>query len=192
VQVGNWQLLVERLLKDNIEFFVADTRHLPSNPLLQIRLLPPEPGGFYVRAAHPLPERKPVALKPLWSYGVASVRLPQQVRLTLAGLLGLQSSGAMSLALECDEVQVLKSTTLACDLVLAAASGRRVRGRREVAAPDGGRGPPAAVLAAAARSRVAWAAIGRAALSVQPAAIAASASSKAFAARCSAALAMLR
>jgi DNA-binding transcriptional LysR family regulator len=118
VQVGNWQLLVERLLKEDIEFFVADTRDLPSNPLLQIRHLPPEPGGFYVRTAHPLPERRPVAVRQLWSYGVAAVRLPQEVRLTLAGLLGLESS-AMSLALECDDVQVLKSTALACDLVLA-------------------------------------------------------------------------
>jgi DNA-binding transcriptional LysR family regulator len=119
VQVGNWQLLVEQLLKEDIEFFVADTRDLPANPLLQIRPLPPEPGGFYVRTAHPLPERKPAALKQVWSYGVAAVRLPEQVRLTLARLLGIEASGAMSLALECDDLQVLKSTALACDLVLA-------------------------------------------------------------------------
>ncbi|HEY2560604.1 MAG TPA: LysR family transcriptional regulator [Caldimonas sp.] len=119
VQVGNWQLLVERLLKEDIEFFVADTRDLPTNPLFSIRPLPAEPGGFYVRAAHPLPDRKPAALKQVWSYGVAAVRLPEQVRLTLARLLGLEASGAISLALECDDLQVLKSTALACDLVLA-------------------------------------------------------------------------
>ncbi|HEY2189117.1 MAG TPA: LysR family transcriptional regulator [Caldimonas sp.] len=120
VQIGNWQLLVERLLKEDIEFFVADTRDLPANPMLQLLPLPPEPGGFYVRAEHPLPERKPVTLKQLWSYGVAATRLPQEVRLALTRLLGLESSAAMSLALECDDVQVLKSTALGCDLVLAA------------------------------------------------------------------------
>ncbi|HEX4234393.1 MAG TPA: LysR family transcriptional regulator [Caldimonas sp.] len=119
VQVGNWQLLVERLLKEDIEFFVADTRDLPADPLLQIRPLPPEPGGFYVRAGHLLPERKLVALKQLWSYGIAAVRLPEQVRLTLVRLLGIEAPGALSLALECDDLQVLKSTALACDLVLA-------------------------------------------------------------------------
>jgi len=120
VDVANWQLLVDRLLKEDIEFFVADTRDLPPHPLLQVRLLAPEPGGFYVRRAHPLPERKPAALAQLWSHGVATVRLPEQVRLTLGRLLGAGSSGELSLALECDDLQVLKSTALACDLVLAA------------------------------------------------------------------------
>ena len=119
VQVGNWQLLVERLLKEDIEFFVADTRDLPSNPLLQIRPIASGTWRLLCTTAHPLQERKPVTLKQLWSYGVAAVRLPQQVRLTLSRLLGFESSGAMSLALECDDVQVLKSTALACDLALA-------------------------------------------------------------------------
>jgi len=119
VQLGNWQLLVEQLLKEDIEVSVADTRDLPPNPLLQIRPLPQEPGGFYVRTAHPLPDRKPVTLNEVWSHGVAAVRLPEQVRLTLARLLGLESAASLSLALECDDVQVLKATALACDLVLA-------------------------------------------------------------------------
>jgi DNA-binding transcriptional LysR family regulator len=119
VQLGNWQLLVDQLMKEDIEFFVADTRDLPSNPLLQIRPLPPEPGGFYVRAAHPLPNRRPVTLTEVWSHGVATVRLPEHVRLTLARLLGLESASSLSLALECDDVQVLKATALACDIVLA-------------------------------------------------------------------------
>jgi hypothetical protein len=55
----------------------------------------------------------------LWSHGVAAVRLPQDVRLTLARLLGLDASSAISLALECDDVQVLKATALTCNLVLA-------------------------------------------------------------------------
>jgi len=119
VDVANWERLVEKLLQEEIEFFVADTRDLPPNPLVQVRPLAPEPGGFYVRQAHPLPERKPVVLKQLWAYGVATVRLPEQVRRTLGGMLGVESSGALSLALECDDLEVLKSTALACDLVLA-------------------------------------------------------------------------
>lgn len=119
VDVANWQLLVDRLLKEDIEFFVADTRDLPPNPLLQVRALAPEPGGFYVRQSHPLPVNKPVVLKQLWSHGVATVRLPEPVRLTLGRMLAVGSAGELSLALECDDLQVLKSTALACDLVLA-------------------------------------------------------------------------
>jgi len=119
VEIANWQLLVERLRQEDLEFFVADTRDLPADPLLQIVPLPPEPGGFYVRAAHPLPERKPVSLRQLWAHGVASVRIPAVVRAALARLLGVDAA-SLSLALECDDVEVLKSAALACDLVLAA------------------------------------------------------------------------
>ena len=49
VEINNWQLLLQRLLEEDIEFFVADTRDLPANPLLQLDLLLREPGGFYVR-----------------------------------------------------------------------------------------------------------------------------------------------
>lgn len=119
VDVANWQLLVDRLLQEEIEFFVADTRDLPPNALLQVRPLAPERGGFYVRQSHPLSVKKPVTLKQLWFYGVATVRIPEQVRATLARMLGGESSDELSLALECDDLQVLKSTALACDLVLA-------------------------------------------------------------------------
>jgi DNA-binding transcriptional LysR family regulator len=119
VEIANWQLLVERLRREDIEFFVADTRDLPADPLLQIVALAPEPGGFYVRASHPLAARSAVSLEQIWSCGVASVRLPAPVRATLARVLG-RGADALALALECDDVQVLKSTTLACDVVLAA------------------------------------------------------------------------
>ena len=119
VEIANWQLLVERLLHEDLEFFVADTRDLPADPLLQIAPLSPEPGGFYVRAGHPLPERKPVALQQLWSHGVGSVRLPEAVRSALARLLRVDAA-ALTLALECDDLQLLKATALASDLVLAA------------------------------------------------------------------------
>ncbi len=119
VEIANWQLLVERLQREELEFFVADTRDLPADPLLHVAPLAPEPGGFYVRAEHPLPQRKAVSLQQVWSHGVASVRLPGEVRAALARLLGV-APAALSLALECDDLQVLKSTALACDLVLAA------------------------------------------------------------------------
>jgi len=64
--------------------------------------------------------RRSVALEQVWSHGVASVRLPQAVRTTLARLLGIASPAELSLALECDDVEVLKAFALGCDVVLAA------------------------------------------------------------------------
>ena len=120
VEVSNWQLLLQRLREEDIEFFVSDTRDLPVDPDLKVRPLRPEPGGFYVRAGHALARRRSVALEQVWSHGVASVRLPQAVRTTLARLLGIASPAELSLALECDDVEVLKAVALGCDVVLAA------------------------------------------------------------------------
>lgn len=121
VEISNWQLLLKRLVEEDIEFFVADTRDLPADPNLYVRALRREPGGFYVRAGHPLAKkRKAVTLEQLWAHGVLSVRLPVGVRAVVARLLGLGSPAELSLALECDDVEVLKDVALGCDSVLAA------------------------------------------------------------------------
>jgi DNA-binding transcriptional LysR family regulator len=131
VEISNWQLLLKRLLEEDIEFFIADVRDLPSDPNLHIRALGSDPGGFYVRAGHPLTARGSVTLKQLWTHGVLSVRLPADVHAVLGRLLGIGSSAELSLALECDDVEVLKDVALACDSVLAVT---HVSVAREVAA----------------------------------------------------------
>jgi DNA-binding transcriptional LysR family regulator len=119
VEISNWQLLVARLLEEDIEFFVADTRDLQRNPSLKVERLRREPGGFYVRARHPLARRRKVSLQQVWAHGVASVRVPADVRAALARVLRVNASD-LPIALECDDVQVLKATTLDSDVVLAA------------------------------------------------------------------------
>lgn len=118
VEVNNWRQLLERLMAEDIEFFIADMRDLPADPRLELRSLGQQHGGFYVRAGHPLSGRS-CTLAECWSYGVAAIRLPRGVKAALAKLLGLPSDEALVLALECDDVALLKSVALATDTVLA-------------------------------------------------------------------------
>jgi DNA-binding transcriptional LysR family regulator len=120
VEVSNWQLLANRLREQDIEFFVSDTRDVPADPALQITPLRHEAGGFFVRAGHPLSSRRSVSLPQLWVHGVASVRLPVGVRAAVGLLLGLGAGEELVVALECDDVETLKSVALASDTVLAA------------------------------------------------------------------------
>ena len=120
VEVSNWELLLKRLVDEDIEFFVADSRDLPRNPDLAIVHLRKERGSFFVRAGHPLATGRPVGLRELWAFGVASVRVPQQVRGGLGRLLGLDPGMQPPLAIECDDVEILKRAALASDTVLAA------------------------------------------------------------------------
>jgi DNA-binding transcriptional LysR family regulator len=130
VEVSNWELLLKRLVDEDIEFFVSDSRDLPRDPGMSIEHLRKEPGSFFVRAGHPLATPgRPVGLRDVWSYGVASVRLPKEVRAALARLLRLEPGMQPPLAIECDDVEILKKAALASETVLAAphaAVGREV------------------------------------------------------------------
>ncbi len=117
VQVSNWELLLDRLRKEDIEFFVADVRSFPDEPGLNIESLGRQSGRFFVRAQHPL--HSPCSLAELWAYGVAATRLPAGVKAALGQLLGLPTGQAPALALECDDAQILRAVTIATNTVLA-------------------------------------------------------------------------
>ncbi len=119
VEESNWQQLLERLRAEDIEFFVADVRDLPDDAALDIRPLGRQRGDLYVRAAHPLAGRQ-YSLKDAWAYGVAATKLPSPVRAALARMLGLPAGQDATLALECDDVAVLRRVALSTDTVLAA------------------------------------------------------------------------
>lgn len=121
IEVNNWLHLAQHLRDEELDFFIADIRDVPAGPDLDIKLLARQYGGFYVRAGHPLLDR--TGLRPLdvAPFGVATVRLPAAIRTALAQLLGLAPGSSVPLALECDDVQLLKRATLNSDTVLAIA-----------------------------------------------------------------------
>ena len=120
VEVSNWELLVQRLMEEDIEFFVAETRDLPANRRINIAPLRQEPGGFYVRREHSLARRRSVPIREVWQHGVITVRLPASVQALLARLLGTEAGERPTLALECDDLHVLKTVAMHSESVLAA------------------------------------------------------------------------
>ena len=118
VEVSNWQLLLERLLSEDIEFFVSDTRDLPPDPKLIVTSLGRQSGRLYARAGHPLSGRT-CEFAEAWSYGVAATKLPVTVKAVLGELLGLPRGESLPMALECDDVTLLRRTAMSTDTVLA-------------------------------------------------------------------------
>jgi len=117
VEVNNWMLLLERLHAEDIEFFIADVRSLPPDPAVELRPLGRQRGGFFVRAGHALAKRRCTAAE-MWRYGVATTRLPAAVLTALAAVLGLPAGQLPDLALECDDVALLRRVALSTDTVL--------------------------------------------------------------------------
>jgi DNA-binding transcriptional LysR family regulator len=118
VEVSNWQQLLERLQAEDIEFFVADSSELPDDPVLDIRSVGRQQGGLYARTGHALSGRA-CTVAQAWAFGVAAIRLPRAAKAALVRILGLPAGAALVLALECDDIGVLKSVALATNTVLA-------------------------------------------------------------------------
>jgi DNA-binding transcriptional LysR family regulator len=75
--------------------------------------------GFYARAAHPLLALGKTKVAALLPYGIASVRVPESVLATLGTLMGLEQGKLMPLAVECDDLSLLKTLAMTTDTLLA-------------------------------------------------------------------------
>ena len=117
VEVANWVLLLERLRSEDIEFFIADIRNVPPDPAIDIGPLGKQRGGFFVRAGHVLASR-PCTAAEMWRHGVATTRLPPVVMTALAAVLDLPKGQEPALALQCDDVTLLRTVALSTDTVL--------------------------------------------------------------------------
>lgn len=110
--------LLTLLLKEGIEFFVADTGDLNVAPYLHIEPLMRQYGHLYARRKHPL-AGKPHTFEQAWVYGIASVKLPGPLKAGLGLLLQQSNQNLPQLALECDDVNLLHQLAVNTDTVVA-------------------------------------------------------------------------
>ena len=119
VEVNNAQYLLEHLRAEELDFYLADLRNVPVDTDLSITRLAASAAGFFVRPGHPLLDSAHPRLEQLLPYGLASVRVPDMLSTAYAALLGLPAGQILPLALECDDLHVLKTITASTDTVLA-------------------------------------------------------------------------
>ncbi|MFM7008614.1 MAG: LysR family transcriptional regulator [Betaproteobacteria bacterium] len=116
VEINNWRLLLERLRKEDIEFFVAATADIALLDDLQIESLMKQSVNFYARLRHPLRNR--LKLVDVWSHGVAATKITPTLEATISRVLKLPAEQSLDLALQCDDVDVLHHTALTSDTVI--------------------------------------------------------------------------
>jgi DNA-binding transcriptional LysR family regulator len=107
------------LRSEELDLYVADLRNIPQANDLDVVLIKQAAAGFFVRSKHPLLLQPQVQLADIVHYGVACVRLPDEVALGLGSRLGLSAGQRFPLALECDDLNLLKYIALSTDTVLA-------------------------------------------------------------------------
>lgn len=89
-EVDNWQALEKRLVREDIEFFVADTRHFEADPAFRVRRLQPRSWYFCCRPGHPLTQRSEVRGDDLFDYPLALTARPPNIRKLLVERSGCQ------------------------------------------------------------------------------------------------------
>ena len=87
-QVDDWQSLSKRLLSEEFEFFVADTRHFEADPDYLTQRLRPRKWHFCCRAGHPLAQHESVSASELMSYPLAVTIRPPNLRKVIVDLSG--------------------------------------------------------------------------------------------------------
>lgn len=102
--IDNWQQLHQRLMDDQIEIFIADSRELEGDVRLHIEPLPSHPGVLFCHPQHPLLQCQSLGVADLFDYPLAGTQLPEEV----AAALRRQSGREQPLNIECDNFMVLK------------------------------------------------------------------------------------
>jgi DNA-binding transcriptional LysR family regulator len=119
METNNAQLLFERLLGEDIEFFVADVRQLPDDPALQVQALGRHPAHLFARTGHAL-AGAPCTFAQAWAFGLAGTWVPKPMRELIARLIGLPAGSEPVLAVQCDDMALLRTLVLITDTVVAA------------------------------------------------------------------------
>ncbi|RMQ49762.1 Transcriptional regulator SftR-like protein [Pseudomonas cichorii] len=88
LEVNNWEKLGRSLGREEIEFFVADTRQFESDPNFETRPLKSRRGLFFCRAGHPLLSKESLSTNDMFDYPLGATLIPPGIRKGLANLSG--------------------------------------------------------------------------------------------------------
>jgi DNA-binding transcriptional LysR family regulator len=119
VEVNNAKYLVAHLRAEELDFYLADMRNVPEAPDLKFTPMGLLEAGFYVRSGHPLLAQAQITGADVVHFGLASVQVHDSILLLLGQLMGLPAGARMPLALECDDLSLLKKVAVETDTVLA-------------------------------------------------------------------------
>lgn len=122
VQVANAHHLLGYVRREEHEFFVANTVEVPRDGAFQVQRIGSFPGGLYVRHGHPLLARRGVGMVDVLPFGIATGRLPHEVTARLLKIVGLPPDARLPIAVECDDIHLLKRIALDSDTVIIASS----------------------------------------------------------------------
>lgn len=119
VEVNHWHHLLPLLEQEAIEFIVAYTHEPLTDARFTVTRLPAQPASIFCRRDHPLAlQTAPVRRAQIADYPWSSVRAGDAAPSRLRSGLALPADKQVTLALTCNDLNLLRTTTLASDALL--------------------------------------------------------------------------
>jgi DNA-binding transcriptional LysR family regulator len=118
VEVIESNVLLDKLLRAGLDFFVGEHSEVPRHPDLRFESLGRMHVRFFCRAGHPLATRGPVGLGELSACRVASVHIPEAIMRALVARMRIGPSAMPELSLQSGNLSILRDYVLGTDAVL--------------------------------------------------------------------------
>ncbi len=118
VQINNPHYLLGYVEREEHDFFIANTVEVPRNGAFEVRSIGRMPGAFYVRGGHPLLKRESIQVADMMPFGMGTGRLSAWISARLVELMGLPEASKLPVAVECDDVHILKRIAMDSDTVI--------------------------------------------------------------------------
>ena len=120
VEVSQWEILLQHLENEQIEFFVDYPGQLAQDPRFHVTALAPRPASLYCRSDHPLLKSRRTAPRPeqVPQYPWAAVQMDKSIAAQLRSLFGMAAASELPLTLSCDNQALLRDAVLGSDTIL--------------------------------------------------------------------------
>lgn len=120
VEVSQWEILLEHLEKEQIEFFIAYPGKLAQDARFVVQALAPQPASIYCRPGHPLldPARQPPHPQQVPLYPWAAIQIDSTKGQQLGALFHIDPAAELPVALNCHNQALLREATLTSDTLL--------------------------------------------------------------------------
>ena len=123
VEVIESPLILQKLLRSGLEFFVGEFSEIPQNEGIHIEVLGKMNARFFCRAGHPLAARETIRLDEIANYRLASVHIPKNVMKTVVDCLRAAKSTATEMPLQSGSLTILRDYALRSDVIILGTEG---------------------------------------------------------------------
>ncbi|WP_438985274.1 LysR family transcriptional regulator [Aequoribacter sp.] len=119
VSVASTSVLLDLLRKEKLDLIIGDGRDLPTRSSeFEMASIPPQQGRVFCRAGHPVLDLPKLSFQDLLPYRFAGAHFPTIMIDHLADLFGLRSRDDIELAIESDNIAIVRDAVIHSDLML--------------------------------------------------------------------------